>query len=368
MGHRWSKGLVLVGLLVVSACSSAPAAKPAAPAATPAGGATGAAGAATPAGAPAQGAAPAPGPRQTIQYGYLTILAGAPVFIAEERGYFAEAGFEVQYTPFDSGALMVAPVAAGQLDVIPAVPSPSLFNALARGVALTAVAVQSSASNSGLMVRKELWDSGEVRGMPDLRGRRVSFNVEGSPVDYALRLGFRRFGMGVQDVDVQRLSNSDTAPALANGAVDAGILPEPGPVLIETRGIGTRLARASEMVSPQTGSIIVIGPSMRDRGDAVITRFVSAYVRGLRDSLAAMQGDHIVDPAVLTILSKWTNLPAETIMRAEAIAVPPDGRLDLDDLNRQQDFWAEEGLIPTRTDLSKFVEYKYVDAARAQVR
>ena len=32
------------------------------------------------------------------------------------------------------------------------------------------------------MLRKELWDSGEVRTLPDLRGRRVSFNVEGSPV------------------------------------------------------------------------------------------------------------------------------------------------------------------------------------------
>jgi NitT/TauT family transport system substrate-binding protein len=204
--------------------------------------------------------------------------------------------------------------------------------------------------------------------VPDLRGRRVSFNVEGSPVDYALRLGFRKFGLTLQDVEVQRISNADTAPALANGAVDAGILPEPGPVLIESRGIGARLARASELVPVQTGSIIVIGPSMRERGDATITRFLVAYVRGLRDALAAIQGDHLTDPAVLAVLSKWTNLPPDTITQAIASPVAPDGRLDLEDLNRQQDFWVQEGLVPTRADLSQFVEYKYIDAARAQLQ
>ena len=56
------------------------------------------------------------------------------MYLAQERGYFAEQGFAVEFTPFDSGALMVAPVAAGQLDAMAAVPGPSLFNALARDV------------------------------------------------------------------------------------------------------------------------------------------------------------------------------------------------------------------------------------------
>ena len=31
------------------------------------------------------------------------------------------------------------------------------------------------------MVRKDLYESGQLRSIPDLKGRRVSFNVEGSP-------------------------------------------------------------------------------------------------------------------------------------------------------------------------------------------
>jgi len=289
------------------------------------------------------------------------------VFVAEDRGYFAEEGFTVNYSPFDSGALMVAPLAAGQLDVIPAVPSPSLFNALARDVSMQAVAVQSSASTSTLMLRKELWDSGEVRTLPDLRGKRVSFNVEGSPVDYALRHGFQKYGLSLQDVEVQRISNTDTAPALANGALDAGILPEPGPVLIESRGIGVRLLEASEMVPEQTGSMLTIGPSMSARGDAVITRFLAAYLRGLRDTNAAIKDNHLTDPAVLAIVSKWTNLPSDTIAKATNLPVDANGRIDLDDVIQQQDFWVQQGLVPTPVDLHKFIDYKYIDAARALV-
>jgi NitT/TauT family transport system substrate-binding protein len=364
MVRRLPARLALAFLGLVAACA-APAAAPAKPATPPS---TPPPTAAPPPPPPASPqAAATPAERLTIQSGYLPILAGTPVFIAEERGYFAEQGFTVNYTQFDSGALMVAPLAAGQLDVIAAVPSPSLFNALARGVTMQAVAVQSSATTSTLMVRKELWDSGEVRTLPDLRGRRVSFNVEGSPVDYALRHGFEKYGLSLQDVEVQRLSNADTAPALANGASDAGILPEPGPVLIETRNIGVRLLEASEMVPEQTGSIVTIGPSMTAKGDPAVTRFLAAYLRGLRDANAALKDNHLVDPAVLAIVSKWTNLPAETITKARSSAVDPNGRIDLDDVTRQQDFWVREGLVPTPADLRQFIDYKYVDAARALI-
>ncbi|HZR98042.1 MAG TPA: ABC transporter substrate-binding protein [Chloroflexota bacterium] len=363
MRRRLPARLALTLLGLVAACSS-PAAAPAKPAAPTAGTQPPAAAAQ----APAQAAPSAPAERQTVQAGYLSILAGTPVFIAEDRGYFAEQGFTVQYTPFDSGALMVAPLAAGQLDIIPAVPSPSLFNALARGLPMQAVAIQSSASTSALMVRKELWDSGEVRTLPDLRGRRVSFNVEGSPVDYALRNGFQKYGLSLQDVEVQRVSNTDTAPALANGATDAGILPEPGPVLIETRGIGVRLMEASDMVGDQTGSMLTIGPSMTARGDAVITRYLAAYLRGLRDTTAAIKDNHLTDPDVLAIVGKWTNLPADTISKAVTLPVDVNGRIDLDDVIRQQEFWVREGLVPTPVDLRQFVDYQYVDAARALLR
>jgi NitT/TauT family transport system substrate-binding protein len=343
----------LISLLAV-ACA-APAAAPAPPTAP----------AAPPSPAPAGAASPLP-ERQTIKYGYNPILSGAPVFIAQERGYFAEQGLEMEFTPFDSAALMVAPLSAGQLDAIPAVPSPSLFNALVREITMKAVAAQSW-SGTMLMVRKELVDSGQVRSLADLRGKRVSFNVEGSPVDYTLRNAFYKQGLSLQDVEVQRIVNTDLAAALANAAVDAGVVPEPLPTLIENRGIGVRFD-VQELVGRQTGSVIAIGPSLLNRPETVTVRFLIAYLRGLREYLASLKEGKVADPQVLEILSKWTRIPVETIAQATASGAPADGRIDLEDLNRQQDFWEREGLVPVKADLSRFVDYRYLEAALAQLR
>src|SRR5581483_3527545 len=97
-----------------------------------------------------------------VKLGYNPILAGAAMYFAQDRGYFAQQNLDVEFIPFDSGALMIAPLSAGQLDAIPATPSPGLFNAMARDVTLKAVAAN-NLTNATLVVRKDLADSGQVK-------------------------------------------------------------------------------------------------------------------------------------------------------------------------------------------------------------
>lgn len=362
--HRAIVALLLAATLLAgcTAPSAPPAsAKPPASAA----GVTPTAAAPSAATAPAAVGGGAP-PRESIKHGYVAILPGAPNFIAQERGYFADQGIDVDWTVFDSGALMVQPTAAGQLDVMVGVPGPSFFNALARDITLKIVADQSRAP-LGLMLRRELADT--IRTLPDLRGRRVSFNVEGAPVDYVLRVALQRNGLTLEDVDVQRVVNTDLAAALVNGSVDAGTVPEPLPVLIEARGAGVRFPNFMEQVGGvPSSSFLVVGPSLLNRPDAVNARFLVAYMRGVRDYLGSLRDGKVADPAVLEIMSKWTSIPAEVIAQAPAHVTDRDGRVDLEDLTRQQDFWAREGSVTARVDLSRVLEYKYLDAALPQLR
>ena len=262
---------------------------------------------------------------------------------------------------------MIAPVSAGQLDVIAAVPSPSLFNALVRNVDLQAIAAQ-SLSTTTLSLRKDLADSGQVKTLQDLKGKRVSFNVEGSPVDYQLRKAFLAQGITLADLGVVRIANTDLAAALANSAVDAGTASDPWPVLMEQRAIATRFVNSGNVIGPQPSGLLVTGPGLANRGDAVGTRFLVAFLKGLRDGLGAIHNGKITDPEVLAILSKWTKVPAETIGEVETPGADPAGRIDLANIKEQQEFWVQEGQVPTRADLDRFVEYKYLDAALAQSR
>lgn len=72
----------------------------------------------------------------------------------------------------------------------------------------------------------------------------------------------------------------------------------------------------------------------------------------------------MTDPADLAIASKWTKIAPETIGVVSILPPPADGRVDLEDLNRQQDFWKAQGIVTTGVDLTKLVDYRYLDAAK----
>jgi NitT/TauT family transport system substrate-binding protein len=288
------------------------------------------------------------------------------VYIARDRGYFAEEGIDFEFTPFDSGALAIAPTAAGQLEMTQAPLGPSFFNVLARGVPLTAIAA-TSYGETVLLVRKDLADSGQVRTVQDLRGKRISFNIEGSVVDYALRRIFPKEGVPLDEIEIQRLANSDLAPAMANGAVDAGAVSDPLP--IERAGVAVRLFNSKDIIGPVSTAVLAMGPSMQSKGDAVAVRFMKGYLKGMRDYEAARQPDgRVNDPAIVEILSQWTKIPPEIVAQTAISEPVPNGAIDLDELNEVQAFWVREGLVQTPVDLKQFVDTRYAEAARAQSR
>ena len=65
-----------------------------------------------------------------IKVGYIPILGFAPFFVANDKGYFADEGLEVEMESFRSGGPMIAPLSLGQLDVGGGEAGPAIFNAV----------------------------------------------------------------------------------------------------------------------------------------------------------------------------------------------------------------------------------------------
>ena len=53
---------------------------------------------------------------QTARIGVVYSSSEIGIYLAEERGYFAEQGLTAEYTRFDSGAFAVAPLSTGELE------------------------------------------------------------------------------------------------------------------------------------------------------------------------------------------------------------------------------------------------------------
>src|SRR5215216_3092625 len=130
---------LVVGLALLAACAPAAATgpnKPAAPAAAPAAPTSAAVA------QPAASAAPWPGAKLVIaEHG---LVSNAPIYVAQEKGYYQEQGLEIEFSRMQGGGEMIAPLASGQVDAAIGAPSAGLFNAIARDVPLRIVADKGS--------------------------------------------------------------------------------------------------------------------------------------------------------------------------------------------------------------------------------
>ena len=217
MGARYSlgSGLPVLGLLLAACAGGTPAAGGAAPA--PGASATRASAAAAP--SPAA-AAPTTAPRamMTIKVATTPSISNGARYIALERGYFREEGIELEEVPSDTSAQTLPALAAGQVEIVGGGISAALFNAILQGIPVRLVLDQWTASPGngagGLIARKDLVDSGQVRDLADLRGLKV--RDLGAWAGYRVRPG-RRAGAGGAGADGRR-NDPDVLPGHDRGA------------------------------------------------------------------------------------------------------------------------------------------------------
>src|SRR5438094_740374 len=177
--------------------------------------------------------------------------SNAGVYIALARGYFRDEGLDVSLETFDSGERAIPALVTGQVDVAGVGVSAGMFNAIARGLPLKVVGGMSynepGYSSSGLLVRKDLIDSGRVRDYSDLRGLKIALTGQTS----ALRAEFARAltagGLVESDVDVVLLPSPDQPLALGSGAIDAGFTTEPFIARAVQTGVAVRWKGADDI-------------------------------------------------------------------------------------------------------------------------
>ena len=141
----------------------------------------------------------------TVRVAHAGGIGSAGRFIAQERGYYAEEGIVVEEIPFDTSTTMLPALAAGQIDVATGGIAAGLFNAIAQGIPVRIVldvwTAGAGNESGGLLVRKDLIDSGQVRTLADLRGRRIGITSHGHATEFALDLALQREGLSMDDVE-----------------------------------------------------------------------------------------------------------------------------------------------------------------------
>ncbi|MDP6342998.1 MAG: ABC transporter substrate-binding protein [Alphaproteobacteria bacterium] len=140
----------------------------------------------------------------------------ATLLVAQEKGYFAAAGLEVEMVapadPNDPPKL----VAAGQADLAISY-QPQLHVQVDQGLPLRRIATLVATPLNCLVVLAD----GPIKSIADLRGRKVGFSVGGFE-DALLKAMLSRAGLGLDDVTLVNV-NFSLSPSLIAGNVDAVI-------------------------------------------------------------------------------------------------------------------------------------------------
>ena len=200
----------------------------------------------------------------------------APLFVAEEMGYFAERGLEVETIapadPNDPPKL----VAAGKADIAVSY-QPQLHVQVAAGLPLTRFATLVATPLNTLLVLED----GPVKSIADLKGRKVGFSVGGFE-DALLRAMLARHGLTLDDITLVNV-NFSLSPSLLAGQVDAVIGAYRNFELnqMDIEGHKGRAFYVEEEGVPSYDELILVAnPERMDR--EVLRRFLDALEDGVR--------------------------------------------------------------------------------------
>jgi NitT/TauT family transport system substrate-binding protein len=275
-----------------------------------------------------------------------------PFYLAEKMGYFKAEGLDVEFVPLPSAALMIAPLGAGQLDVGGGAITAGLYNAVGRGIDLKIVAdLGSDPPGYGfqtLVVSKALIASGGYKSVKDLRGKRIAITARGISTSALVAALLKTGGLTMNDVTMMYMPVADQIAAMRSGALDASLMPEPGPSLAEKEGVGVKLVHDDAYYPNQQIVAMLYGSNFLKKNRDAGLRFMRAYLRGVRlynDNLKNGKLAGKQAAIVMSIFAEATHQDRSVLSHVTPSGDNPNGRLNVLTMRSDLNFFKSQGLI-----------------------
>ena len=306
-----------------------------------------------------------------VTIAYIGGTADVGFYIADAKGYLRDSGIEANFIVFDSDVRMIAPLSTGEIDIASGMINAGTYNAVERGITLRAVADKArnkgSYSYQALVVRKALWDSGEIRSMKDLKGRKFGLTGQAGNSYVVLAEGLAQAGLAIGDVDLAFMSLAQQSVAFAGGAIDASFLPEPFLSNAIRSGSAVSMLPVTKIRDDDVTGVITYGEIFTKNRPDVARKMTKAYIRGLRDYSDALKDNRIAGPGaaeVIDIMSRYSTVKDKALL-GQIIPhyVDPDGELGVESLRKDWEFYRRAGLIRGDVGVDQAIDRRWVAEA-----
>ncbi len=247
---------------------------------------------------------------EPLRIGYLTWVGFGPLFLAQEKGFFAKQGVQVELIDMAIHEALYAGLYAGQVDAITATVDDMLPHFDSADPFVCLLALDELRGGDGIVANQD------IRSIADLKGKTVAF-PKGTVSEFYLNVLLRRAGLAEADLETVDLSADDAGNAFLLQEVDAAVTWEPWLTQGRQAPHGHLLANSSETPGLLVDCLVTKLAALERRrpefaafarawSDAV--DYAAEHPDEANPIMARHVGDGIEEPAAFAEVLKGTRL------------------------------------------------------------
>ncbi|HEV8015161.1 MAG TPA: ABC transporter substrate-binding protein [Stellaceae bacterium] len=304
---------------------------------------------------------------EAIKIGYIKVAALSPLFVAQEKGYFAAEGLDAELTAFDAPVPVAQAVVSGDVDYGTTGPSAAFYNLAGRGSLriIAGLAREMPGFQFLLVAASNRAYAAGLTSLKALAGHSVAVSDVGGAAHYSLTLIEEKYHLDPASVRLTPMQGISTAiAALSGGSVDASVSPATAINPVIGRGDAKLLAYVGDETPWQAG-IVYTGHKIADERRATNEKLLRALKKAARDYHDAFTGpgetrqDGPTAPAILAIMAKYLGQPPEQVARGVAY-IDPGLRLDVQDILHQIAWFRAQAMLKGEIDADAIIDKNYV--------
>ena len=243
-------------------------------------------------------AVPQPAKPVTLTVGHDLWVGYSGVFIANELGYFKDAGLDVKLKSFSNPGDTLPALVAGQLDVgLTTLQNLAVLNGNSE-TDVVAIGLLDSSNGADAVVAKKQYGS-----LKDLKGKTVALTL-GEVNHFLFLVGLKQAGLDPSAFKITSMSADDAGAAFVAGKVDAAVTWEPW-VSKANKSNGHVIFSSASVPDTIMDSVAVRRSHLKDQSPAY-----GAFLKAIDRGVALLKSDP--DKAT-PIIGKYLSAPAEDV-------------------------------------------------------